>query len=70
MMIENSGSTKMNGSDVAYLFFAIVFMIIFYGAIVPTIFMNPAYAAAIGISWIIYQIMGCCNSNTKYIWGL
>ena len=70
MMIENSGSTKMNGSDVAYLFFAIVFMIIFYGAIVPTIFMKPAYAAAIGISWIIYQIMGCCNSNTKYIWGL
>ncbi len=70
MMIENSGSTKMNGSDVAYLFFAIVFMIIFYGAIAPTIFMKPAYAVAIGISWIIYQIMGCCNSNTKYIWGL
>jgi hypothetical protein len=70
MMIENSGSTKMNGSDVAYLIFAIIFMIVFYAAIAPTIFMNPSYAAAIGVSWLIYQIMGCCNSNTKYIWGL
>ena len=70
MMIENSGSIKMNGSDVAYLIFAIIFMIVFYAAIVPTIFIDPTYAAAIGVSWFIYQIMGCCNSSTKYIWGL
>ena len=44
----------MNCSDKSYLFFAIVFTIIFYGAIVPTFFVNPAYSAAMGVSWFIY----------------
>lgn len=45
-------------------------MITFYAAIFPTIKISSGYGAAIGISWLFYQIMGCCNSNTKYIWGL
>jgi len=67
MMIENSESIKLNCSDVAYLIFAILFMIVSYAAIWPTIFMHPTFAIGIGVSWFIYQIMGCCTSSTKYI---
>ena len=67
MMIEISGSTKLSGCEAAYLFFAILFMLICYGAIGPTILLNGNYLLVLIISWIIYQIMGCYNSNTRYI---
>jgi hypothetical protein len=48
----------------------VVFLIILAGGIVGgLLFMRILFAAA-GGAWLIYQLMGCCNKSTKYIWNL
>jgi len=70
MMIEDPGSINMTCGDIAYLIFAILFLLIFIGGIIAGIVAIKVAFAATGGAWVIYQLMNCCNSSTKYIWGL
>jgi hypothetical protein len=40
------------------------------GGIIAGIVVIKVAFAATGGAWVIYQLMNCCNSSTKYIWGL
>jgi hypothetical protein len=57
-------------AEVAYTVFSVIFLLILAGGIVGGLLFRPIIFAAAGGAWLIYQLMGCCNKSTKYIWNL
>ena len=54
MMIEDPGSINMTCADIAYLIFAILFLLIFIAGIIVGVLSVKVAFAATGVSWVIY----------------
>ena len=68
IMIKNKNN--MSGSDKCYLFWAILLMICFWGAIPLGVIVDTALFGIMGC-YVVYLCWSCCcNKTTKFISGL
>ena len=71
MIIIDKGDLTFDKEEKLFLclsvfFFHLLIVAIIIGAVNETVFI----IAPAGMVWIPYQLLGCFNKSTKYVWNL